>query len=416
MIRLLVRLVLPVLLATACDPSEVSVTDDAGAAPDAAKVGDAADDARSHDDGASLPPTRAVITTATIAGGGGGTGALNAVDLTSRTVDVAIDTTLDPDTDVRCSEGKCYVVNRTHGTLRIYDSTTWSDPVEIPTGNDDVSSTTSNPHEAFPIPGTSKVYVALMGNPSAHAIGVIDSNQPEAGVLRWVAIPTTAKDGDGIPEVNNLHYCDGLVYVTVEDLDEANWFAPTGPSRIFVLDPATDALDLQYVIELQGENPVNWGVEGPTCDVMLVANAANQFGPVEGKGGIERVDLSSRISLGMVVPDTKLGGHPAGVVVASPTRAFALLNYVDASYNYLSRVVAFDPTSGEPVGDVTPPASFISFIELAPGPQLYVGVTFGDPSQGQLAPGLYIGPADGTPLPTSLLDLGQAPYSMSLDR
>lgn len=399
-------------LSLAACGSSATVLPDAGI-PDSAAADDAMADAASSGDSATLPiPTNAIITTASMSSG---TGALNTVTLAAEhQVTPAIDTTLDSDTDVRCLGGKCYLLNRTHGTLRIYDPTTWQNTVEIKTGNTDAPHGFSNPHEAYPIPSSTKVYLALTGNDAAHAIGIIDTTQPEAGVIGWIAIPLATADTDGKPEVNNLHYCNGLIYATVEDLDENNWFTPTGPSRIVVIDPATDTLDANPIIQLQGYNPFNWGVEGSGCDRMLVANAANQFGALDGTGGIERVDLTARASLGVIATDMHLGGHPAAVVVASSTVAFALINY-QLNTAYLSKVVKFNPSStGDTVSDVTLPASYIAFIKFAPPSQLFVGVTFGDTSKGQLAPGVYIGPADGTAIGPPLLDLGQAPYAMSV--
>ena len=342
-------------------------------------------------------------------------GALGTVRLEDRRVATAIDTTLDADNDVRCAGGHCYVLDRTHGTVRIYDPAAgFRNAVEIRTGDTSFPAAQSNPHDALPIPGTSKLYVVLYNNRAAQALGVIDSDSAPAGqgVMRFVALPQAAGDADGRPEPNNLYFCQGLVYVTLEDLDTGSPnYAPTGPGRIVAVDPGRDEVVAE--IQLAGDNPVALAAltdDGSDCRRVLVADGSLQFGAATGRGGIEEVDLGQRRSIRMVALDTALGGHPGSVTLISSTLGYAVLNLAD----FTSKVVAFQPTTGALLGDVAGPAGYIPFVQRTPaGREIYVGVNSGDPGNGQFAPGLYIGPADGSRLVATPIDLGQSPNAIS---
>ena len=336
-------------------------------------------------------------------------GALGTVRLEDRQVTRAIDTTLDADNGVRCEGGRCYVLDRSRGTVRIYDpAAAFRAAVEIRTGDTTYPAAQSNPHDVLPIPGTAKLYTVLYNNRAAQALGVIDSTRPSLGVTRFIALPQATYDSDGRPEANNLYLCEGLVYVTLEYLDSANFFPPTGTGRIVVVDPARD--EVVGEIPLAGENPVSLEAVGSDCRRVLVANAAQQFGAATGQGGLEMVDLGQHRSLGVVALDTALGGHPNSLTVISSTLGYAVLNLED----FTSKVVAFQPTTGALLGDVAGPAGYIPFVGRTPaGSEIYVGVNSGDPEEGQLAPGLYIGQADGNRISPTPIDLGQSPSALS---
>ncbi|HEX2569214.1 MAG TPA: hypothetical protein VH877_06595 [Polyangia bacterium] len=340
-------------------------------------------------------------------------GALGTVRLEDRQVTQAIDTTLDADNDVRCAGGRCYVLDRTHGTVRIYDpGAAFRNAVEIRTGDANVPAPQANPHDALPIPGTTKLYVALYNNPAAQALGVIDTAAPSSGITRFITLPQAAADADGRPEPNNLYFCQGRVYVTLEDLDTSSPnYAPTGPGRIVAVDPGRD--EVVGEIQLAGENPVALAAlttEGSDCSRVLVADGSLQFGAATGQGGIEEVDLGQGRSLRMVALDTALGGHPGSLTLISSTLGYAVLNLAD----FTSKVVAFHPSTGALLGDVAGPAGYIPFVQHTPsGREIYVGVNSGDPGSGQLAPGLYVGPADGSRLVAAPLNLGQSPSAIS---
>src|SRR5262245_53112067 len=86
----------------------------------------------------------AVVTTS---GGSGAGGAVNTIRLRDKQVLKGLDTSIDQDNQVRVVDGKAYVLNRTPGTLRIYDFRKWVDPIEIPTGDAAHPNGGSNPFD-----------------------------------------------------------------------------------------------------------------------------------------------------------------------------------------------------------------------------------------------------------------------------
>jgi hypothetical protein len=358
----------------------------------------------------------AVVTTS---GGFGAGGAINTVRLSDKMVISGIDTTIDQDNAVRVAGGNAYVLNRGPGTLRVYDLTTWQNPVEIQTGDAVTSHSTSNPEDLLPIAGTTRVYVSLAGNDSAHAVGVIDTAQPAAGVVKWIAVPTAANDTDGHPEPFAFYACGGKAYLLMGDYD-ATTFAPTGPGRIAILDPKTDTVE--GFVNMTKQAPAAITAESDDCHDVLVANAGPFGLAPDGTAGIERVDLAARKSLGVVVTDTAMQGRPNSVAIKTRTLAFSSI-YFDlqpqpsTGMPILSstKVIAFDPSSGTILGDVTGKAAFIPFAALTPDGQLFVGVDpyAGSIDGGKLKAGLYTGAADGKPMGGTPIDLGQSPYAIA---
>lgn len=355
--------------------------------------------------------TTAVLTTADFTGTGGTLGTVALSGHAQKTLDSS---TIDNDSIVRAFNGKVYVLDRTHGTLRIYDpAKQFADPVEIATGDpaDDAAAphADSNPSDLIPVPASSKLYVVLTSNDAAHAIGVIDSDHPEAGVTKWIALPVA---GSPIPRVSRLWPCGDYAYAFAADIDASN--TVTGPGRVIAIDYATDAVstDADAVITLAGKNPGGgfpYGVAAPYggCDDILVADTGDAFGATPDSGGIERVDLTARVSRGMVISGDVLGGNPGSIASTSPDLAFVTVGALEG------KVVAFDPAQKKVVGDVLGPAQWIPFVQLGPDGQLYVGVnisTGGD----QVPAGFYIGAADGQPLSaTPTVELPQPPYSIA---
>lgn len=362
---------------------------------------------------------RADFALVTTSGGfAAGTGAINTVKLSDHSVVRGIDTTIDQDNGVRIAGGKAYILDRSHGAVRVYDPTNWRAPVEMPTGDAAIRHDFSNPHDILPVPGTSKLYVTLYGNDAAHAVGVIDTAR-DHGIGKWIAVPQSAADPDGKPEANALYFCKGLIYVTLDDIDFGPMptFAPTGNGRIAVIDPMSERTT--DVIQLAGQNPYVMVAASSECEDILVSDSGTYTRLPDGTGGIEHVNLIQKRSLGLILRDIELGGRPASVEVATRAVAFSIVFFDFRStmfglFPVSSKVVAFNPQPPRLIGDVTDPAGTVTFARVAPSGELYVGVqTFAPPPPGNLGAGLYIGSATGTKLGTTAIDLGQNPYGIA---
>jgi hypothetical protein len=356
----------------------------------------------------------AVVTTS---GGFGAGGAVNTIKLSDMMVDKGLDTTIDQDNQVRIFDGKAYVLDRGPGTLRIYDIKTWTSPVEIPTGDATADHATSNPEDVLPV-GGNRVYVSMGGNDSAHALGIIDVTST-TGVEKWIALPTQTADSDGHPEAFMMYGCGGKAYVLMGDYDDTT-YALTGPSRIAVVDTSTDTLEGFITLTTSGPNAIA-GISAD-CHDVIVSNAGTFGVAPDGTAGLEHVDLAQMKSLGVLISDSTLAGRPNSVSIASHTLGFSSI-YFDLEPDPTTgmpilsstKVVAFDPSTGKLLGDVTGKAVFISFAAVTPNNLLMVGVDDypGSLDMGKLPSGLYVGPADGTMLPTTPIDLGQNPYAIA---
>jgi hypothetical protein len=336
------------------------------------------------------------------------TGTLNTVALSSdHTATKGIDNTLDQQNVVSVSNGKAFVLDQTHGSVRVYDPTNgFKNPVEIMLG-------AFNPHAVVALPTTTKAYVSMYGAKGDSAVAVIDWSMPSAGVVKSIAIPVAQADTDGKPEASDLYLCGQYVYVGLQDLDENKGFGPSGPGRIAAIDTKTDALDTASanIIALKGPNPNGFAPKGTGCDIILVGDAGNQFGDVDGSGGIEEVDLSQRKSNGMLISDTDLMGHPGTMSTnVSAQIAFAVLTVNSGAG---SQPVAFDYNAKKLITPaLLPVAGFVTFASVSPDGQLFIGVA-SPPANGPPSVGLYIGAADGKAITSSAIDLGQAPYSIA---
>jgi hypothetical protein len=155
---------------------------------------------------------------------------------------------------------------------------------------------------------------------------------------------------------------------------------------------------------------------------VLVAEAG-PFGKLpDGTGGIEHVDLLQKKPISMVLTDLQLQGRPNTISLATANLAFTSI-YFDPEPDPTTgmpvlsstKVVAFDPTTGKIGSDVLGKSVFVPFAVVAPNDDLFVGVDAypGANNDGKLSSGLYVGKADGSPMPTTPIDLGQNPYSIA---
>jgi hypothetical protein len=259
----------------------------------------------------------------------------------------------------------------------------------------------------------------MAGNDSAHALGVIDVTNT-SGVVKWIALPNSSADPDGKPEAFTLYGCGGKAYVLMGDYDQTNFYALSGPARIAVVDTSTDTLEGFITLTTWAPNAIA-AISGDCHDVLVADSGPLSMLP-DGTGGLEHVDLSAKKSLGVIASDMDLSARPSTLTVVSRDLAFSAVYFdpePDPSTGMpvlsSSKVIAFNPTTGKSVVDVSGKAVFIPFTAVTPDGQLAVGVDAypGALDTGKIASGLYLGKADGSMLPTTPIDLGQNPYAIA---
>jgi hypothetical protein len=346
-------------------------------------------------------------------------GALNAVDVKTKQMTLAIDTTIDADHAVRVEGGVIYVLNKIKNNLRTYDAKSWKVLTEVKLEDKDHPADVAFAQDALPIKGTTKVMVTLAGNDGAHAVGVVDLARPADGIVQWIAIPSAEADTDGKPEPSSLYECNGLYYTGTGDYDSVSTFAPTGPGRVAVIDPTKP--EAIATIALRHENVTQIVPASSDCTKVL-AIASGPFGEMPGaRSGVQRVDLATRTAGPTLFDGAALAGVPSNTIIVSETLGFMVVNFdlqtTPQGYDILakSRVVAFDPMTGTILGDASDKAGFIPFVGVTRDGQLWFGTDNIDSvdNTGNLPTAVWVGPADGMKHPYQRLDLGQKPYFLA---
>lgn len=343
-------------------------------------------------------------------------GALSTVDPGSRAVRKNLDV-VDAQPVARAFGSKLYVLDQTHGALRIYDAAQdFKNPLDVPVSQTGVvDGAQANPHDIYIDAQRQLAYLTLYGSlgstqvTASRAIGVIDLKAPAAGLARFIALGTAAADTDGNPEADRLVGCGDTLYVTLQDLDRKRSYVAAGPGRLAVLNlssPGTPSY-----IQLAGENPSGLAVF-PGCTEAIVGSAADQYGGTQlGKGGIERVDLLGLKTLGLALTDMELGGNVSALDAVDAAHVFADLQ-VKSGMTFNNTVYAVDAVAKKKGAALLGPMSFVAAVRVLDG--RLVVLSAGSAGAGQLAPGLYLGPTSGAPLTDPAVDVGLPPQSVAL--
>jgi hypothetical protein len=305
-----------------------------------------------------------------------------------RTVDpVAPARQLGSDPVPRTFAGGVYVINRSPGdNIQALDpgngfATRW----QCSTGNG------SNPQD-FALLDAGKAYVTLFAEPDLLVVN--PSPSPDCHDFLRSSIDLSAyADSDGVPEMDQMAIVDGILYVSLQRL---NNFAPAAPGAIVAVDTATERVVNEF--DLGAENPFG-NTKGLTVrNGDLLVGEVGAFGTNDG--GVERIALPSGQSKGFIVTEEALGGDINDFAVVSDRLAYALVALPDFS----TSVVAFDPGSGAVTSTLLAHGEFYSDIEVNDRGELYVvDRTFANP-------GLRVfRAADGTELTANPLRVGDLP-------
>jgi hypothetical protein len=370
----------------------------------------------------STPPSPDMTTTSTstallaVAGSDLTNGALATIGVGNHAVTKNVDM-IDPYSVVRGFGHMLYALDQTNGLVRSYDATqNFQNPVEFPAGKAImVKGIDADPHDIYIDAPRQIAYISLFGTPgstavtAARALGVIDLNNVQAGISRFVALSTAAADTDGNPEADKLAACNNTLYVVLLDQDRNNSFAPTGPGRLAVVSLTGSAVT--NYIQLAGRNPSGITIL-PGCTEAIVGSSADQAGGVQaGLGGIERVDLVNGKSLGLIVKDTDLGGNVAALDAVDAAHVFAAVS-IKAGTGYSNTVYPVDLTTKQKGAAILGPMSFVPSVQVLGGN--LVVLSSGTAGAGQRPVGVYIGAATGAPLTGAALDVGLPPQSVTL--
>ena len=252
-----------------------------------------------------------------------------------------------------------------------------------------------NPHDIAKATDD-KAYVALYGG----GVAVVNLNpSPDCSdfVQQEIDLSSLADD-DGIPEADRMVLVDGMLYVSLQRLEN---FAPSDASVLAVIDTASDTL--AGSIPLSGTNPFaeTKGLPlDPATGKILVATIG-EFGATDG--GIERVDPATGTAEGYFITEAELGGDINDFTIVSSTRGYAVVS--DADFN--NSLVRFDPSTGTVQATLATGAAYLPDVEYdASTDRIFLA------SQDFANPGIRIFAADDAEVTSAPIDTGLPPFNI----
>jgi FlgD Ig-like domain len=221
----------------------------------------------------------------------------------------------------------------------------------------------------------------------------------EAGVVEQTISTAAYADSDGLPETAWLMVHDNRLYVTCQKLDRGNWYTPSGPGQLLVLDLVT--LQWQAPVQLAGANP--YTKIRLTDQGRLLVGCAGYWAVLDG--GIEVVNPVTNLSEGYLATEQDLGGDLLNFDFTGEGTLHALTN----SPANVTKISRFDSADGAIVSLVT--SAGYELVDLAwdGGFQLYVA------DRKTTAPGLRVfDTVSGVELTGSTLSTGLPPFQFIL--
>jgi hypothetical protein len=269
---------------------------------------------------------------------------------------------LGADAVAREANGLVYVVNRSDPpNIQVLDpAADFSTILQCSTGE------RSNPQDIAFL-RSDKAYVSRYGNTQ---VLVVDPSVADcADFVRAEIDLASFADADGFPEMDQMAIVGERLYVSLQRLDQDNFFTPAGPGMVAVIATATDEVVGQ--IELSGRNPFAHTRGLTVRNGSLLVSEAGLFGVNDG--GIEAIDLQSQAALGYFVSEEDLGGDVTDFAMVSDDLGFATVSLPDFS----NALVAFDPHQGTVIRTLASGGNFAD-IEVNDRGELFVADgTFG---------------------------------------
>jgi DNA-binding beta-propeller fold protein YncE len=263
------------------------------------------------------------------------------------------------DAIARVFNGRVYVVNRLNAdNIQIIDPAqnfTTPPNAQVSVGNG------TNPQDIAFI-NANKAYVSRLEK-TARLLIINPTTLATLGELD-LSSRIKANDRDGSPEAYYMLVLNGLLYVTLQHLDN---FAAVAVGEIVVIDPATDRI--VNVITLPFRNPLSPLHFSPTLKRILISCVGN-FG--ENDGGIVAIDpTTNTVDASLRTNEAMIGGDVTDFEIISSTKGIAIVS--DASF--ANSVVAFNPSTGQRLNTLIAPGNtFIPHLAVNSRSEVYIAV------------------------------------------
>ena len=296
------------------------------------------------------------------------------------------------DSVARWFNDRVYVVNRFQA-----DTIQWIRPTDdFATEMRCLTGELTNPHDIAFV-DADKAYVSLFDRPQILIVDPTPGPRCEGFVRGAIDISAYA-DADGLPESDLMRIVGRRLYVTLEKLDRDNFFVPSGPGSVLVVDVDSDTVVKE--IPLTSGNPFSQSPGIVLDGNSLVISETNEFG--RNDGGLERIDLSDETARGFFVTEATLGGDLTDFVLVDEHLGYAVISV--SLEEITSELVRFDPTTGEKLGTVIRGGNYAD-IELNDRGELWVA----DSTSG--AGGIRVFRArDGVELTLQPISVGLPPF------
>lgn len=300
------------------------------------------------------------------------------------TPNVAPTGAISSDPVLRLVGDELFVVNRFGGNnVTILDRGTFAVKEQIGTGAG------SNPQDVAV--HQNKLYIPALGT-----AGVVVATR---GSTTTTTIDLSALDPDGLPDCVSAHVLGGEIYVACGLLEQ---FAPTGPGKLVVIDPATDTV--RTTIDLATRNPFGLFEALPGGTQLVLPSV--DFG--DGNAGcIERITAGATPTATCLVTNEVAGGYTVSSAVQRLPSGNDILWMVVTS-NDFSRadLRGYDITTSTMWPDpVTPPAQLLNDVVVCPNGELVVA------DKTMASNGLRVLDDGGRERTTAPLAIGLAPAS-----
>jgi hypothetical protein len=302
------------------------------------------------------------------------------------------------DAVARYYRGYIYVINRLFAdSIQILDPDNGFAVVrEFSTG------ALSNPADvAFAAPD--KMYVSRNGS---NALWIMN---PQTGAQTGSIDLSQFADADGLCEMYYMCLVGERLFVSVQRLDEDNFWLPVGDSYVAVIDVNTDALiDVDpaapgvQAIALDNADPFSEIQLEPWSGTLYVGGVG-EWGLLDG--GVEVVDPAAMASAGSMFSESAAGGDILDVEVVGEHVAYCIIQ----NTAFDTELIMFDPSTGTKLQTIYAPGdNVIQDIDYGPTGELFLA------DRTPLNPGVrvYDG-ASGAEILSGPIDVGLPPFDLT---